>query len=245
MKKVLLPTVFIASLVIASATALAAVDTTSNITQPASVAAVSAAVNNDHAGTIEYAKKTLFNPDGSVVAVNETWADAATRNQKSNYEEPVKGTDSMQRLGGAYVLDNGNTYIKVATDAQGNLVGYELTAKNPDQNWSNSLVAEKQDYINEYKEGTRRVGWTDEGIVQTVDGQSLRKLSRTDKSAAFSTTYTESVFLDDSGLPVQGEIYEVVNGTANLLYTYVYEFKNVSNDGSLFDAKGIPLQEIK
>lgn len=246
MKKVFIPTAVFASLIVASATALAAVHTTGAASQPASSAAVSvAAVSSNSVGTVEYAKKTLYNPDGSLAAVNETWADSATHNQRSDYTEPAAGTESMQRVGGAYVLDNGHKYLKVSTNDQGNLIGFELTAKSADQNWSDLLVAEKQDYIDEYKEGTRRTGWTDAGIVKTADGQNLRKLSRTDKSDAFNKTYMESVFLDDNGLPVQGEINEVVNDKKNLLYTYVYEFKNVPNDGSLFDTKGIQLEAIK
>ncbi|WP_127483770.1 acid shock protein [Paenibacillus ehimensis] len=231
MKKVLIPTI-IAMMAIGSASAFAAEHTTGGNTQTASTA-------------IEYAKRTLFNPDGSTAAVYETWADPVTHNERLDYLEPVKGTEAMQRIGGGYVLDNGKRYIKVGRDTEGNLMGSAITAKDSDKSMSDLLVTEKQEYINEYKEGTRREGWTDEGMVPTSDGKKLKKLSRTDHSKAFKTTYTESIFLDESGLPVQGEIYQEKNGTNSLLYTYVYEFKNVENDGSLFETKEISLQEVQ
>lgn len=136
MKKAFIPTAVFASLILASATALAAVHTTGDISEPASLTAANvsaAAVTSNTAGTVEYARKTLYNPDGSLAAIDETWADVVTHNQRSDYTEPAAGTDSMQRVGGAYVLDNGHKYLKVATNDQGNLVGYELTAKSAEK----------------------------------------------------------------------------------------------------------------
>ncbi|MFM1652140.1 hypothetical protein ACI7RC_08565 [Brevibacillus sp. B_LB10_24] len=243
MKKVLIPATIIATMAISSATAFAAANMTGGESVPiASAAAVSMTVQDDSKGTIEYAKKTLFNPDGSIAAVDETWADPVTHNKRIDYKEPVKGTDTLQRIGGCYLLDNGKRYIKIGIDTDSHLIGSEFTLKNPE---NIGLVAEKQDFIKEYREETRRAGWKDEGNVQTADGKKLKKLTRTDKSEAFNAAYTESVLLDESGLPVKGEIYQEKDGKTDLLYTYIYEYKNVSDDGSLFDTNGIDLRQGK
>ncbi|WP_248923903.1 hypothetical protein [Paenibacillus hamazuiensis] len=243
MKKVLIPAAIIGAMAISSATAFAAVNVTAgDNVQASSASIVSTTVQNDSKAIIEYTKKTLLNPDGSIAAVDETWADPVTHNKRLDYKEPVKGADSFHRVGGGYLLDNGKRYIKVGTDTDGNLVGGEIMLTDAG---NVGLVAEKQEYIKEYQEGTRRPGWTDEGLVRTADGKELKKLSRTDKSEAFNTTYMESVFLNESGLPVQGEIYEEKNGKTDLLYTYFYEYKNVSDDGSLFDTNGIDIEHVR
>ena len=221
-------------------TAFATTDNTAANTQTTNTAVVSTAVQAD----ITFAKKTLYNPDGSIATVIETSADPETHDQRLDYLEPIKGTDILQRTGGAYVLEKGATYIKVTTDTQGNLTG-DFFNGSPLQ-FSNMLVGEKQDYVNEYKEGTRRAGWNDEGIVKTADGTELEKLSRTDNSAMPSgeaQLITENVYLDkDSGLPVKGDISVKKDGGASLLYTYVYVLENVSNDGNIFNTNGINLK---
>lgn len=247
MKKVLIPTAVFASLAIVSATAFAAVNSTGNMNQPVTPVVSVAANTGSSVGTVEYAKKTLYNPDGSLAAVDETWADPATHNQRSNYKEAVKGTDSLKSVAGTYILDNANRFLKVSTNDEGSLVGFELkaTTAEQNQNWSSLLVAEKEDYINEYKEGTRSEGWTDAGSVKAADGQPLRKLTRTDKSETFNRTFTENVLLNENGLPVQGEIYEIVNNKTSLLYSYDFTFQDVPYEDSLFDVSGIQIQAMK
>lgn len=224
-------------------TAFATADKTVANTQTANIAVVSTAVQAD----IYFAKKTLFNPDGSIALVEETWADPETNDMRLDQIEPIKGTNTLQRTGGAYVLENGSKYIKITTDAQGNLMG-DFFDGSPLQ-FSNMLVCEKQEYINEYKEGTRRAGWNDEGTVKAADGTELKKLSRTDNSTMPSdkvqSMTIENVYLDkDSGLPVKGDISVEKNGVTSLLYTYVYVFDNVSNDGNLFNTNGINLKDF-
>lgn len=219
-------------------TAFAAAYKTAAITQTTNTVVLPTAVPTD----IFHAKKTSYNPDGSIAFVEETWTDLKTHDKRIDLIEPAKGTNSLQRIGGAYVLENGAKYMKVTTDAQGNLTGNFFDG-SPLQ-FSNMLVCEKQEYINEYKEGTRRAGWTDEGTVKAADGTELKKLSRTDNSTMPSdeeqSTTIENIYLDkDSGLPVKGDISVEKNGSTSLQYTYEYVFDNVSNDGNLFNTNGI------
>jgi hypothetical protein len=212
-------------------------------TQTANTAVVSTAVQAD----IYFAKKTSYNFDGSIALVEETWADPETHDKRLDYIEPIKGTNTLQRTGGAYVLENGAKYIKVTADAQGNLTG-SIFDGSPLQ-FSNMLVCEKQEYINENKEGTRRAGWNEEGTIKAADGTELIKLSRTDISTMPGDTgksYIENVYLDkDSGLPVKGDLSVEKDGVTSLVNTYVYTFDNVRNDGSLFDISGMNLKDIQ
>jgi hypothetical protein len=222
-------------------TAFAAAYKTAVITQTTNIAVVSTAVQAE----IYHAKKTLYNPDGSIALVEETWADPKTNDMRLDQIEPIKGTNTLQRTGGAYVLENGAKYIKVTVDDQGNLTGIFFNG-SPLQ-FLNTLVAEKQQYINEYKEGTRRAGWNDEGTEKDADGTELKKLSRTDNSTTpgdkEQSMTIENVYLDkDSGLPVKGDISVEKNGIPSLLYTYAFVFDHVSNDGNLFNTNGINLE---
>jgi hypothetical protein len=224
-------------------TAFPTAEKTAVYTQTANAAVISTAVQAD----IIFAKKTSYNPDGSIALVEETWVDPKTHDKRLDFIEPIKGTHTLQRTGGAYVLENGAKYVKVTTDAQGHLTGIIFNG-SPSQ-FSDMLVSEKQEYINEYKEGTRRAGWNDEGIVKAADGTELKKLSRSDNSTMPSdnvqSTTIENVYLDkDSGLPVKGDISVKKNGVTSLLYTYVYVFDNVSNDGNLFNTNGINLRDM-
>lgn len=244
MKKVLITSVIVASILITSATVFAE-DTNGNNAQNFSTVKVSASVNNNHKSNIEYAKKTLFNPDGSIAAIDESWADPATNNERLDYSEPAKGTSDIVRIQSCFVLDNETRYIKASRTENGSFSGITFSGKN----LGNILTAAKQDYINEYKDGTRRAGWSDKGIVKTKDGKDLEQLSRSDTSSIpgdEGKTFIENVYIDkDSGLPVKGYISVKKNGKTSLLYTYVFEFKNVADDGSLFNTEGIKLQETK
>lgn len=242
---VLTTTAIIAALAVVSTSALATTDKTAANAQGTGKTAAITTASNPQQGNIEYAKKTLFNPDGSIASVEETWADPTTHNEKIVLE-PVEGTSTLhQVIYGGYVLENGTRYIKFEGDNQGSLTGYEM--KSQKHNLAYILTASKQDYINEYKEGTRRAGWNDKGLVQSADGKQLDKLSRTDASmmpGEEGTAYTENVYLDpSSGLPVKGDISVVKNGTSKLLYTYVYEYKNVSDNGTIFDTSGIKINK--
>jgi hypothetical protein len=244
---VLIATAIIATLAVASTSALAVMDKTAANAQGTGKTAAITTASNPQQGNIEYAKKTLFNPNGSTASVEETWADPATQAEKVNYSEPIKETGEINYVAGAYALENGARYIKVSRDSLGNLIGYEMKSSN--HNLSDILTASKQDYINEYKEGTRRAGWNDKGLVQSADGKQLDKLSRTDDASMMpgeeGTAYTENVYLDpSSGLPVIGDISVVKNGTSKLLYTYVYEYKNVSDNGTIFDTSGIKINKM-
>lgn len=244
MKKILLSTAIAASLVATSTAVFAAVPTTGTKAVSTSKVSVSTTVKDNSKGNIDYVKKTLFNADGSTAAVQEAWADPVTGNERLDYSEAVKGTNTLNRVEGCYVLDNGTKYIKATKDANGNLTGISMKVNN-----ANSILrAEKQDYINEYKEGTRRAGWNDEGIVKTADRTELNKLSRTDRSnmpGEEGISYVENVYLDkSSGLPVKGDLNVVQNGKTSLLYTYVYEYNKVSDDGSLFSTQGINIEKM-
>jgi len=221
-------------------TAFTAAYKTAVITQTINTAVASTAVQAE----IFHAKKTLYNPDGSIALIEETWADPKTNDMRLDQIELIKGTNTLQRTGGAYVLENGAKYIKVTTDVQGNLTGTIINS-DPLQ-FFYTLVAEKQQYINEYKEGTRRAGWNDEGIKKDADGTELKKLSRTDNFTTPDNEQSmtiENVYLDkDSGLPVKGDISVEKNGITSLLYTYVFVFDNVSYDGNLFNTNGINLE---
>lgn len=212
-----------------------------------STTAVSTAVKNNSQSNIEYAKKTLYNADGNIASVIETWSNPATHDERSDFSELDNGSGSLTRFGGgAYVLNNGTQYIKYDKDSQGKLSGTSMEMSS--SNSASIIVTGYQEYINEYKEGTRRAGWNNEGSVKTADGRELNKITRSDKSAMpgeEGKTYIENVYLDkNSGLPVKGDISVEQNGTITLLYTYIYEFKNVSDDGSLFDTKGINLKKL-
>ncbi|MEA4933013.1 MAG: hypothetical protein VB071_05415 [Lawsonibacter sp.] len=240
MKKILISIMIIATLAATSISAFAATDKTAAHAQTANTAAASSAVQED----VYSGKKTLYNPDGSIASVIETWDDSKTHDKRVDFLEPIKGTDTLQRTGGAYVLENGAKYIKVTADAQGKLTGSVFNG-SPSQ-FSNMMVCEKQAYVNEYKEGTRRAGWKDKGTVKAADGTKLKKLSRTDNSTTPGEKTIENVYLDkNSGLPVKGDISMKKNGVTSLVYTYVYTFDNVSNDGSLFDTSGITLEICK
>ncbi|WP_088188570.1 hypothetical protein [Desulfosporosinus sp. FKA] len=240
MTTVLAATAIVATLAVTSTSVLAATAKTGNI-QPTGHIVASATTSNQQEGNIEYAKKTLYNPDGSIAAIDETWANPANHNEKVSYHDLAK-----KIVAGAYVLENGNDYIKFSEDAQGKLTGYEMKSQN--HNLTNSLTATKQDYINEYQQGTRRAGWKDEGLVQTAAGKSLHKLAREDKSTMpgeEGTVYSENVYLDpSSGLPVKGDISITKNGTTKLLYNYGYQFKNVSDNGTIFNTQGITIKKM-
>ncbi len=242
MKKIILiSAMIVATLATASISAFATADKTTAHTQTANTAVVSTTIQAD----VSFAKKTMYKPDGSIAYVEETWADSKTHDKRLDFFEPGKETNTLQSIGGAYVLENGAKYIKVITDAQGNLTGIIFNG-SPSQ-FSDMLVCEKQEYVNEYKEGTRRAGWNDEGTVKAADGTELNKLSRTDNSPIpgdEGKSFIENIYLDkNSGLPVKGDISVEKNGVTLLVYTYTYVFDNVSNDGSLFDTNGMNLEE--
>ncbi|EGW36356.1 hypothetical protein [Desulfosporosinus sp. OT] len=246
-KKSIIPVIAAGALAITMAAAATPALATASILPVAVKSPVTTSAGSLQPGNIEYAKKTLMNPDGSVAAVDETWADPATQAEKVSYSEPDKGTGELKFVAGAYTLENGSHYIKVTSDDQGNLTGYEI--KSSKYNMAHAIKGTKQDYISTYQEGTRAAGWQDEGRIQTAEGKELNKLSRTDISfmpGKEGTAYTENVYLDpSSGLPVKGDISVAQNGAAKLLYTYSYEYRKVSDDGSIFSTQGISLEPMK
>lgn len=245
-KKSIIPVIAAGALAVTLAAAATPALAAANILPASGKSAVTATAGSLQPGNIEYAKKTLLNPDGSIAAVDETWADPATQAEKVSYSEPDKGTGELKFVAGAYTLENGTRYIKVIKDDQENLTGYEMNSSK--HNLEDILKAAKQDYITEYQKGTRAAGWQDEGQVQSAEGKELHKLSRTDVSSMpgeEGAAYTENVYLDpSSGLPVKGDISVAQNGTAKLLYTYAYEYRNVSDDGSIFSTQGIRLKSM-
>ncbi len=244
MKKIIITFTIVVWLAISSVTAYANASMTDNTSNLQSAGAVSTTVKNNGPLNIEYAKKTQYDADGSISLVIETWSNPATHDERLDYSELDKSTHSLTRTGGAYIVDNGTQYIKYEVDSQGVLSGTSMKLSSSKS--ASILVTEYQEYVNEFKEGTRRAGWNDAGTVKTVDGRLLNKITRSDKSAMpgeAGKTYIENAYLDkNSGLPMKGDISAEQNGAVTLLYTYIYEFKNVSADGSVFDIKGINLK---
>ncbi|MGB8451749.1 MAG: hypothetical protein WCD89_05385 [Anaerocolumna sp.] len=199
------------------------------------------AVKSTEQGSIEYAKKTTSNADGSIAYIDESWADPSTHNERLDDYESVKG--DMVRMQSCYVLDDESKYIKASRTDKGSLTGDCFLGKD----LGDILIAEKQDYINEYKKETRIKSWKEKGNVKTKDGRKLIKLSRAEKSTIpgdEGKTFIDTIYIDkDSGLPVKGNLHVKKNGKTSLLYTYVFEFKNVVDDGSIFDTKDIILKK--
>lgn len=252
MRKILLTTAILASLVITSSAAFASVNTADYAAQSANRSTVLTAVKNNNEGTVEYVKQTMLNSDGSISLVSETWVNTITQERREDFRcKDVDGTDAFTSH---YLKENGTKWIDISRDAQGNAV-------------SGTYVTVTEEGVKAYNDFTARYSfsavkarytgheWKEEGAVQSADGKTLKKLSQgiTRKAGPKLNSANpdkeinsiQYVYIDvDTGFPVKSEFYTEQDGTMKLQSSQIFEYKYVSNDGSLFETGEVDLKEL-
>lgn len=253
MRKILITTAILASLVITSTAAFAAANTAGNAAQSANKPNVSTAVKGNNEGTVEYLKQTMLNSDGSTSLVSETWVNTITQERREDFRcKDVDGTDTFTSH---YLKENGTKWIDISRDAQGNAV-------------SGTYVTVTEEGVKAYNDFSARYSfsavkarytgpeWKDEGTVQSADGKTIKKLSQriTRKvgpklNSANPDKVINSiqyVYIDvDTGLPVKSEFYTEQDSTMKLQSSQIFEYKYVSDDENLFETGEVDLKELK
>ncbi len=252
MRKILLTTAILASLVITSSAAFASVNTADYAAQSANRSTVPTAVKNNNEGTIEYVKQTMLNSDGSISLVSEIWVNTITQERREDFRcKDVDGTDAFTSH---YLKENGTKWIDISRDAQGNAVnGTYVTVTEEGVKAYNDFTARYS--FSAVKARYTGPEWKDEGIVQSADGKTLKKLSQriTRKAGPKLNSANpdkeinsiQYVYIDvDTGFPVKSEFYTEQDGTMKLQSSQIFEYKYVSNDGSLFETGEVDLKEL-
>lgn len=209
---------------------------------------------NNVQGTIEYIKtthiKTADNSfDFEKNFIEETWQDPKTFENRADFK--IMGGDNKLTDFHSNYLTNDGKIITIQRDDNGAAVSGTI-AQNPkfvaDKNLSHlqrsSFASIKENFL---KQDWTKQDWKEEGIENTADGKTLKKLSKTYKTASPENIQVDTklvAYLDEtSGFPVKEELYQDVNGSMKMIWYDTYEYKYVNNDGKLFDTTGVELKD--
>ncbi|MFB5761537.1 hypothetical protein [Paenibacillus medicaginis] len=188
-----------------------------------STAAVQSGGTGIEAASVEHMKRTVFSPDGKLVSIFEEWQDTVSPRYKGAATSAEDGTASM-------VIQNGKEFVKYFIDANGNVVDGMKQSFPQASEPSSFFAAEKERYTREE--------WKNKGKV-TENGVTYTKVTRTYTSVG--TKFTETLLLNNSGLPVKESIYTIENGKPELQFNASYEYDKLKADKSLFDVDRVKL----
>lgn len=205
----------------------------------------------DSQGTIEYTKSThtitendKFSDEESFIA--ETWLDPNTLENREDCKI-ISGENNFTAFHSTYQKNNGSNIITIERDQKGYAVSGTITKvpqETADKNFSSRT---KLNTFASIKERSSLPVWKDEGTQKTPDGKELKKLSQTYMCSNPDNVQVKTNLLyyvdTTTGFPVKEELYQDINGTMELIWYDIYEYKYINNDGKLFDTSGVELKE--
>ncbi|WP_139997409.1 hypothetical protein [Paenibacillus paridis] len=251
MKRVLIASTIIGSLLITSAAAFASttdlrMTAVTGESQPAKkgTEAIQPANQNRQNG-IEYTKEISYLDDGSVGAVVETWVDPVTHDKR--IDMLAKEKDGTIHPISQYLKDNGTKWVEVSRNKSGKAVSGKYIKLTEEE----TMSADTWKSFAERKAEFAKTGWKNEGLLESQDGKQLVKLSGEDmleddrQPEGSKVVIHQYVQIEkDLGLPVKLEAYTEFEGIREKRYSITYENKYV-DDKNLFDTTGIPMKEHK
>lgn len=229
MKKTLIAATLM-SVVAVSTSAAFLVGTADATISKVSTASAQPAITGVEAPSVEYMKRTTFNPDGKIVKVEEEWADTKASRYKELFTTPSQ--DDPNRMITSVSIMNGKQEVIYTMDSDGKIIeGAKHT--HPQASKPTSIFAiEKERYT--------RKEWKNQGKV-TENGVTYTKLTKTYTSVG--TKFTENIFLNQSGLPVKGTVFAIKSGKSTLQFKENYQYNKMKADNVLFNVDSVKLPE--
>lgn len=243
MKKIVISTLFVASMILASTIVMAKpLISPVESSQPVSKV-VHQPTDKQSVDGIEYTKLTQLDENGDKGVVIESWVDPITNDKR--VDSIVKENDGTVHPRSNYLLDNGTKWVQVDRDKNGNAISGKYCSLTKEE--SQDPGVDSWDTFADLKFIYSKPEWKNEGMTNSKDGKKLINLYGTGiledniQPEGCSVNVSEYVQIqEDTGLPVNLSVYYEENGVKSFMYAEAYECKYIQ-DKDVFNLSDIPL----
>lgn len=193
-------------------------------------------------GTIQYSTDAYSRTDGSQNVTFTRWFNPETKDMRSDLKE-YDSAQQVTRYQSTYFLNSSELIIIQRDVNSGNPLSGTISKREDQPTIFQKLEGNRG--FDTVKASFTSSRWTSVGTEQTSDGKTLNKISAEYQSYITDTTQANMQlieFLDQAtGLPVKEELYEDSTGQYKLFSSNTYEYKYITDDGTIFKPDSITL----
>lgn len=194
-------------------------------------------------GTIQYSTEAYSRADGSQDVSFARWYNPETKDMRSDLKE-YDSAHQVTRYQSTYFLNSSELIIIQRDVNSGNPLSGTISKREDQPIIFQKFGANRG--FDSVKASFTSSRWTSVGTEQTSDGKTLNKISAEIYQSSINDTTQANMqlieFLDQAtGLPVKEELYEDSTGQYKLFSSDTYEYKYITDDGTIFKPDSITL----